>query len=241
MYRIGWVGLLLAALSAFTGCKPAENAAPRRPRSVHAAGLPAGGYALQGSVRVAPAASVMTAIDPMAYAAPSDVLPPRPFLYSVDKNGLTITRFNDDAVVGTWPWPSSIWITLPDGSIAEIPAPVGGWEPVGMTVSHPTEAEIANRVKEIPDLTPPWTFVYVVMARSGYEWRSSNGTLRDALVPSTNPLLESSILVQINVSDPSFSTIRDPVAPTPPHVAGAILGHGAGQPVYDRRTGNVCP
>ena len=42
-----------------------------------------------------------------------------------------------------------------------------------MTVSYPTEGEIANRVKEIPDLTPPWTFVYVVMAHSGYEWASN--------------------------------------------------------------------
>ena len=63
--------------------------------------------------------------------------------------------------------------------------------------------------------------------------------MRDPLVPSTNPDNESSLLVQINVSDPSFSTSRDPAAPTDPHIAGAILGHDAGQPVYDRKTGNV--
>ena len=113
------------------------------------------------------------------------------------------------------------------------------WEPVAMIVSYPTDAEIANRVKEIPDLTPPWTFVYVVMAHSGYEWQSSGGSLRDTLVPMTNVNTESSMLIQIDVSDPSFSTSRDPVAPSGPHIAAAILGHGAGQPVYDRSTGNV--
>jgi DNA-binding beta-propeller fold protein YncE len=188
----------------------------------------------------------LTAVDPLAWGMFGDVLPARPFLYSVDANGITITRFNDNAVVGTWPWPETLWIELPDGSITEIPKPAGGWEPVGMTVSYPTEAEIANRVKEIPDLTPPWTFVYVVMAHSGYEWQSNPNSdlrqslnVRDSLAPMSSAATESSLLLQINVSDPSFSTWNDPVAPTAPHIAGAILGHGAGQPVYDRSTGNV--
>jgi len=197
-------------------------------------------YVQQGTVNVAPSNPQLTAVDPMAYVVSTDVMPARPFLYSVDQNGLTITRFNDNKVVGTWPWPASVWIEKPDGSIMEIFAPYGGWgEPVGMTVSYPTETEIANRVKEIPDLTPPWTFVYVVMPHSGYQWNSSNGTLRDTLVPMTSSDTESSILLQINVNDPSFSTRNDPVAPVFPHIAGAILGHGAGQPVYDRKTGNV--
>jgi DNA-binding beta-propeller fold protein YncE len=198
-------------------------------------------YAAQGSFGVAPASPTLTAVDPLAWSMFGDVLPARPFLYSVDQNGITITRFNDNRVVGTWPWPASIWIELPDGTITEIPKPAGGWEPVGMTVSYPTEPEIANRVKEIPDLTPPWTFVYVVMAHSGYEWASSDGNLRDTLVKQVTPDLtkDSSLLLQINVSDPSFSTWNDPVAPTAPHIAGAILGHGAGQPVYDRSTGNI--
>ena len=126
-----------------------------------------------GSVDVAPASPTLTAVDPLAWGMFGDVLPARPFLYSVDANGITITRFNDNEVVGTWSWPGSLWIELPDGSITEIVEPTGGWgEPVGMTVSYPTETEIANRVKEIPDLTPPWTFVYVVMPHSGYEWTS---------------------------------------------------------------------
>ena len=200
----------------------------------------------QGRVNVAPTSPTLTAVDPLAWAMFGDVLPARPFLYSVDQNGITITRFNDNQVVGTWPWPDTIWIELPDGSITDIPKPAGGWEPVGMTVSYPTEMEIANRVKEIPDLTPPWTFVYVVMAHSGYEWKSNpnpdllqSPNVRDTLVPMTSSDTESSILVQIDVSDPLFSTSRDPVAPSGPHIAGAILGRGAGQPVYDRSTGNV--
>jgi len=211
--------------------------------SVHAA-LPT--YGEQGTINVAPVNPTLTAVDPTAWAISGDVLPARPFLYSVDQNGITITRFNNNEVVGTWPWPESVWIELPDGSITEIPKPADGWEPVGMTVSYPTEEELANRVKEIPDLTPPFTFVYVVMAHSGFEWKSNpnpvllqSPNVRDTLVPSTNPATESSLLIQINVSDPSFSTWNDPTAPTAPHIAGAILGHGAGQPVYDRSTGNV--
>jgi len=200
----------------------------------------------QGSITV-PASPALTAVDPLAWGMFGDVLPARPFLYSVDANGITITRFNDNQVVGTWPWPGSLWVELPDGSITEIFAPAGGWgEPVGMTVSYPTEAEIANRVKEIPDLTPPWTFVYVVMPHSGYEWQSNSTppfpqtlNVRDSLVPSMNPDTESALLLQIDVSDPSFSTWNDPTAPSAPHIAGAILGHSAGQPVYDRSTGNV--
>jgi DNA-binding beta-propeller fold protein YncE len=191
----------------------------------------------QGSMTL-PVAAQLTAVDPMAWEMYGDVLPARPFLYSVDATGITITRFYDNQVVGTWPWPKDvIYTVLPDGSFTGLKPPAE-WEPVAMAVSYPTEMEIANRVKEIPDLTPPWTFVYVVMAHSGYEWRSS-GSHRDTIAPSTNPDTESSMLIQINVSDPSFSTWNDPVAPTAPHIAGAILGHGAGQPVYDRKTGNV--
>jgi hypothetical protein len=84
------------------------------------------------------------------------------------------------------------------------------------------------------------------MARSGYEWMSTpdptlleTANVRDHLVPSTNPDTESSVLVQINVNDPLFSASRDPAAPVEPHIAGALLGHGAGQPAYDPKTGNV--
>lgn len=237
---LGWLLRIVAVVALVTpliGPPPLTQTARAAPAAVEA----------QGSVNVAPTSPTLAAVDPLAWAMFGDVMPARPFLYSVDENGITITRFNDNQVVGTWPWPESLWIELPDGSIMEIFEPEGGWgEPVGMAVSYPTEMEIANRVKEIPDLTPPWTFVYVVMPHSGYEWNSSPNSdllqspnVRDSLAPSTNPDFESSILVQINVSDPSFSTWNDPVAPTGPHIAGAILGHGAGQPVYDRSTGNV--
>lgn len=196
-------------------------------------------YSIQGSKNLAPSNPQLTAVDPLVYAPPSEVIPPRPFLYTVDKNGLTITRFNDNMVVGTFAWPAQIYVVQPDGSWAQVPAPAGGWEPAGMTVSAPTEAEIGNRVKPIPDLTPPPTYVYVVMARSGYEWNASTGSLRDKLVPSTNPKTESAMLIQIDVSDPSFSAASDPAVPVPVAIVGAILGHGAGQPVYDRSTGSI--
>ena len=210
------------------------------------AALPPDGYATQGSIDLTPATAQLTAVDPLAYFESTDVIPARPFLYSVDANGITITRFNDNAVVGSWPWPDELWITLPDGGQMAIPKPSGGWEPVAMTVSFPTAVEFGNRIKEIPDLTPPWTFVYVVMAHSGYEWVSApdltlleTANVRDHLVANPDPETDSSVLVQINVNDPSFSTSRDPAVPVEPHIAGAILGHEAGQPVYDPKTGNI--
>jgi hypothetical protein len=193
----------------------------------------------QGTIDVAPASPTLTAVDPLAWGMYGDVLPARPFLYSVDASGITITRFNDNQVVGYWPWPTDvIYTVLPDGSFDGL-IPPAEWEPVAMMVSYPMDSEIANRVKEIPDLTPPWTFVYVVMAHSGYEWSSSGGSLRDTLSIATSEDTESAMLIQIDVSDPSFSVSRDPVAPAGPHIAAAILGHEAGQPVYDRKTGNV--
>ena len=202
-------------------------------------------YTLQGSINLAPSTPKLTAVDPMVYAAPSEVVPPRPFLYTVDKSGITITRFNDNIVVGRFAWPSQIYVIHPDGSWTLEFAPAGGWEPVAMTVSYPTVTEFGNRgmtgttvVKPIPDLTPPPTLVYVVMAHSGLEWKSNHG-LRDTLVPMTSADTESSMLIQLDVSDPSFSTSVTPTAATEVGIVAAILGHGAGQPVYDRGTGNV--
>src|SRR5512143_2917610 len=100
-------------------------------------------YEAKGSISVP---AQLTAVDPLAYFESTDVIPARPFLYSVDASGITITRFNDNAVVGTWPWPNEIWTTLPDGGQMAIPKPSGGWEPVGMTVSFPTALEFGNRV-----------------------------------------------------------------------------------------------
>jgi hypothetical protein len=96
-----------------------------------------------------------------------------------------------------------------------------------MVVSYPTEEQLASNSET------PVTNVYVVMAHSGYEWRSNpappdlrNPNLRDELVPSTNPDTESSMLVAVDVTDPIFAS-------APPAIAGAILGHGAGQPAFD--------
>jgi len=85
--------------------------------------------------------SKLTAVDPLVYAAPSQVIPPRPFLYTVDQNGLTITRFNDNMVVsqaptgapvvGTIPWPKEIYVIQADGSWKLVSAPAGGWETRG--------------------------------------------------------------------------------------------------------------
>ena len=243
------LALMASLVGMNTGGTPASvNAAPPT-------------YVAQGSVNVAPATPTLTAVDPLAWGISGDVMPARPFLYSVDKNGITIIRFNDNKVVsqyptasptlpggevlGTWPWPTDVIYTVtPDGGFMGLTPPE--WEPVAMTVSYPTEGELGNRVKPFPDLTPPPTYVYVVMAHSGYQWVSTpdatlleTANVRDHLVPMTSAATESALLIQIDVSDPSFSASLDPANPVPPHLAAAILGHGAGQPVYDRTTGNV--
>jgi hypothetical protein len=228
---LGWPLRIVAVVALVTAAIP-QVAPQTRVSAAPAAVLE------QASIVGLPASPLLTAVDPLAWGMFGDVLPVRPFLYSVDANGITITRFNDNQVVGYWPWPTDvIYTVLPDGSFTGL-TPPAVWEPVAMMVSAPTDAEIANRVKEIPDLTPPWTFVYVVMAHSGYEWQSNSG-FRDTLVPMTSADTESAMLVQIDVSDPSFSISRDPTAPSGPHIAAAILGHEAGQPVYDRKTGSV--
>jgi hypothetical protein len=113
------------------------------------------GLAGVGSINLGPASALLTAVDPLAYIEGTDVIPARPFLYSVDANGITITRFNDNAVVGAWPWPDELWITLPAVGQMAIPRPAGGWEPVAMTVSSPTGLEYGNRAKRHPRSDAP--------------------------------------------------------------------------------------
>ncbi len=179
----------------------------------------------------------LTAVDPYANAANSaDGLKPyRPFWYSVDQKGLTILRIENNAVVAFVPWPASIPVVQPDGEFVTVPAPAAGWEPVSMLVTYPTDEALASNSE-----TPP-TYVHVVMAHSGYEWASNPNPpagqdpgLRDMIVPSTNPATESSMLVSVDVSDPTF----DPGGESGgfPSVSGAILGHGASQMAHDPGT-----
>lgn len=196
-------------------------------------------------------------------ARPGNALKPaRPFWYSANKEGLTIIGLRDETtgplvvtgspvevhknqVVNRVPWPDDIAITQPDGEVPIDPAaepdkfahraalPGGAWEPVGMTVSYPTDEALASNSE-----TPP-TYVYVVMKHSGYEWASSvsgdpaNGldpNLRDTIRPATSPDTESSLLVQVDVSDPTYPA---DLYPTGPAVGGGLLGHDAGQPAFD--------
>ena len=179
----------------------------------------------------------LTAVDPYANAANSaDGLKPyRPFWYSVDYKGLTILRIEDNTVVYYIPWPQTISVVQPSGEFVEVPAPASGWEPVAMTVTYPTEEALASNSE-----TPP-TFVYVVMAHSGFEWQSEinlpagrDPHVRDKLVATTNSATESSMLVSVDVTDPTFDPGGE--SATGPMIAGAILGHGAGQPAYDPST-----
>ena len=49
--------------------------------------IPEVGYVAAGSINVAPAIPALTAVDPLAWGMFGDVLPARPFLYSVDATG----------------------------------------------------------------------------------------------------------------------------------------------------------
>jgi hypothetical protein len=192
--------------------------------------------------------------------------PARPFWYSVDKNGLTIMGLRtettgalmvggppihvvENQVVGYVPWPDAIAMAQPDGEVPTDPTvtadhnkfawrdAVGGvWEPVGITVSYPTEEALASNSE-----TPP-TYVYVVMKHSGYEWQSTpqadlaagrDPNVRDTIVPQSDLNKDGSLLVQVDVSQPDYPV---DLFPTGPPVGGGLLGHNAGQPAFDPAT-----
>lgn len=207
-------------------------------------------YTIQGTLDLAPSSPQLTAVDPYANPAnPNDTLKPaRPFWYSVDKDGLTVLTLGTNQVVERIPWnyiPAGTTtpgfpVVQPDGEFVNVVPPAEGYQVVGMTVSYPTEEALASNSE-----TPP-TYVYVVVANSGYEWQSNpspdplagrDPNLRDTLAPKTSSATESAMLIQVDVTDPTLP-LNDAAAPVAP-LAGAILGHGAGQPAYDPGTGNV--
>lgn len=192
--------------------------------------------------------------------------PARPFWYSVDKNGLTIMGLRtettgalmvggppihvvENQIVGYVPWPDAIAVAQPDGEVPTDPtitedhakfawrSEVGGaWEPVGITVSYPTEEALASNSE-----TPP-TYVYVVMKHSGYEWQSTpqadlpagrDPNVRDKIVPQSDLTKDGSLLVQVDVSQPDYPV---DLFPTGPPIGGGLLGHTAGQPAFDPAT-----
>jgi len=192
--------------------------------------------------------------------------PARPFWYSVDKNGLTIVGLRtettgalmvggpsihvvENQVVGYVPWPDAIPMAQPDGEVPTDPTvtadhakfawrnEVGGaWEPVGITVSYPTEEALASNSE-----TPP-TYVYVVMKHSGYEWQSTpqaqlpagrDPNVRDAIVAQGDLSKDGSLLVVVDVSQPDYPV---DLFPTGAPIGGGLLGYNAGQPAFDPGT-----
>lgn len=196
-------------------------------------------YSLQTNVTQA-AETRLTAVDPYANAAssPDGLKPARPFWYSADKDGLTILRVDDNRVVYRIPYPATYDLALPEGDdFQSATAPSSGWQPVGITVSYPTEEQLASNSET------PATNVFLVMKHSGYEWQSDANPpalrdpgQRDTIVPASSLDTDSSVLLQLDVTDPSFSP---DVYPNGPTWAGALLGHDAGQPAFDSSTGNV--
>ncbi len=195
--------------------------------------------------------------------------PPRPFWYVVDKNGLTIVGLRtektgalmvggppidvkENEVVGYVPWPDAIPITQPDGEVPTDPsiaadhnkfawrAEVGGiWEPVGITISYPTDEALASNSE-----TPP-TYIYVVMKHSGREWQSTplaelpagrDPNLRDKIAAQTDLTKDGSLLVQVDVSQPNYPV---DLFPTGAPIGGGLLGHDAGQPAFDPASDSV--
>jgi hypothetical protein len=192
--------------------------------------------------------------------------PARPFWYSVDRYGLTIMGLRtettgalmvggppihvvENQVIGYVSWPDAIAMAQPDGEVPTDPTvtadhnkfawrdAVGGvWEPVGITVSYPTEEALASNSE-----TPP-TYVYVVMKHSGYEWQSTpqadlpagrDPNVRDTIVPQADLAKDGSLLVQVDVSQPDYPV---DLFPTGPPIGGGLLGNNAGQPAFDPAT-----
>lgn len=238
-------GFLIAlALGVAAGCgnkTSTPSSAPDRSRaSVTSAPLPQ--YVAQASVASTPSASgpLLTAVDPYANAVSSadGLKPARPFWYAVDRDGLSIFRLDDNTLVYRVTWPAQVDVALPvgEGAFQTISKPTAGWDPVGMLVTYPTEEQLASTSET------PSTYVFVVMAHSGYQWASNpappdlrDPNLRDEMVPAS-PETESSLLLEVDVTDPSFSPDTNP---TGPMFAAALLGHHAGQPAFDPATGNI--
>ncbi|HET6815758.1 MAG TPA: putative Ig domain-containing protein [Mycobacteriales bacterium] len=245
------VGTVAGVMAAMVGVPPSTPAS--------AAVSP---YSVQSDVSIPNTNPALTAVDPFSEGlTPANPLkPPRPFWYSVSKEGLTIMGLRDETtgplivtgqpvvvhknqVVGFVPWPDDISLTQIDGETPTDPVaepdkfahvPEGGWKPIGMTVSYPTDEALASNSE-----TPP-TYVYVVMKGSGYEWASSNDNtpnngidpgLRDTIRPATpGSDTESDLLVQVDVSDPTYPA---DLFPTGPAIGAGLLGHNAGQPTFD--------
>jgi len=158
----------------------------------------------------------------------------------------------ENQVVGYVPWPDAIPIAQPDGEVPTDPTvtadhdkfawrdAVGGvWEPVGIVVSYPTDEALASNSET------PATYVYVVMKHSGYEWQSTpqaelpagrDPNLRDKIVPQADLTKDSSLLVQVDVSQPDYPV---DLFPTGPPIGGGLLGHNAGQPAFDPASDSV--
>jgi hypothetical protein len=155
----------------------------------------------------------------------------------------------ENQVIGYVSWPDAIAMAQPDGEVPTDPTvtadhnkfawrdAVGGvWEPVGITVSYPTEEALASNSE-----TPP-TYVYVVMKHSGYEWQSTpqadlpagrDPNVRDTIVPQADLAKDGSLLVQVDVSQPDYPV---DLFPTGPPIGGGLLGNNAGQPAFDPAT-----
>ncbi len=179
--------------------------------------------AVQGTVDLAPSSPALTAVDPYANpATPNPLNPSRPYWYSADAKGLTILELADNTVMKTIPWPATVELAQPNGEKLNVPAPT--WKPVALMVPYPSLEAIGPEA-----VTRGAVQAFVVMAHSGYEWQSSDGRFRDKIAPAASEATESSVLLAIDVTDPTN--------PAPPAMTGALLGHNAGQMAWDPSAG----
>lgn len=182
-------------------------------------------FAPQGTVSLAPSTPLLTAADPYANPdKPNPLNPSRPYWYSADASGFTILKLADNTKLGSVAWPATIDLAMPDGTTLNVPAPAAGWVPVSMMVPYPSLEAIGPESIEGSS-----TQALVLMAHSGYEWRSSDRRFRDQIAPAASADTESSMLVMVDVTDPMKPAV----------VSGALLGHNAGQMAWEPSAGAV--
>ncbi len=195
------------------------------PRSSQAPLAAIASYTSQGSVSLAPSTPLLTAVDPYANPAkPNPLNASRPYWYSADASGFTILKLADNTKLGSVAWPATIDLAQPDGTTLNVPAPAAGWVPVSLLVPYPSLEAIGPEAIEGSS-----TQALVLMAHSGYEWRSSNGRFRDQIAPAASADTESSMLVMVDVTDPTKPAV----------LSAALLGHNAGQMAWEPSAGAV--
>lgn len=187
---------------------------------------------------------LLTAADPYAKPdRPNALNPERPYWYVANASGLSIYKLGTNELLGSIPWPATYELAQPNGTTKSVAAPsialnnpdgtpvlnsdgtqatTPNWEPQRLLVPFPSSEDLGPEALSGADVV-----AFVEMAHSGYQWGTTNNIFRDRIDLNTDPELESSLMLMIVVTNPA----------QPEVLAGAILGHEAGQMAWDPNGG----